>query len=165
MGIKKIIRAVLMEVMDSTTLPPDYRENNGRATFTLGLLEYWVKFTPFEKATPMMVEDEKILQIINNANNKYIVDFGIVQNDQDVYNVKTNANNIIQVMRFVNGVILKFVNDHSVNVLTYVPNSEERDRVFKMAVKNLLTNDFTYYRAKEHFLRNVFLISKNIQTK
>ena len=159
--IKNIIKEIVNEVMDSTAIPDNYEKNGNLITFVLGDFTYWVRFTPFQVATNIFVHDINILNIINNAKRKYIVAFGIInEKGEEVYNLSTNANNSIEVMKFVNGIILEFVQDEQVEILTYIPNSAKRDRVFKLIAKNILSNYFEYYKAKNIPDYNAYLIAK-----
>jgi len=157
---RNIVRLILSEIFDSHELPNGYTENNGLFTFKNNDVEYYVRFETFSEVGKLMVPDDKILQKINNLNNKYIIDFGVIENESLNYNVKTNRNNPIEIIKYVSGIILKFVEGDDVDVLSYIPNSDTRDKMFNKLVDNF-AQDFMRYRAKENSSYNVFLISKN----
>jgi len=158
----KIIRDTLEEIFDSFSIPDGLKEDNGLFTFTYNNIEYYVNITPFNLTTEYMVGDKKILNIINNANKKYIIDFGIIENGIRTYNVKTNFGNPIEIIRFIAGIILKFIEDNNVEVISYVPNSSVRDKMFDKMVNNFALDKFIRYRMKEITDYNIFLISKKL---
>jgi hypothetical protein len=144
----KLIRDTLNEIFDSYSLPNGLKEDNGSFTFIYNNIEYYVDLTPFVTTSDYMIEDVGILNIINSAPKKYIIDFGIIENNKKSYNVKTNSGKPIEIIKFVIGIILKLLEEHEVDVLSYVPNSKIRDRMFDEIVKNFALNKFVRYRKK-----------------
>lgn len=155
--LRNLVRKILSEIFDSHELPQEYAENNGIFTFKNNDIEYYVRFEPFQKVGMLMVPDEEVLNKINSSENKYMIDFGVVDNNMLSYNVRTNRNNPIEIIKYVAGITLKFIEDNNVDVLSYVPNSDIRDKMFNKLVANF-AQDFTRYRAKENPSYNVFLI-------
>lgn len=160
--VRNIIRKYLNEIFDSFKLPDEYTEEDDVFYFKFKNLTYYVRFTPFYKASKIMVEDEKILNIINNVENKFVVDFGIMNNGRFEYFIKAKTSHGIELLRFVGGIILKFCEEKNVNVLSYVPNSETNDKLFNLMSKNPTLNNYFRYRKKELQPYSVFLILKKL---
>ena len=161
-AVRNIIRKFINEIFDSHKLPDNYTEQNGVYYFENDGFKYYVKFEPFSTVGKYMVTDEKLFKVINESVNKFVVDFGIIENGEMKYNVKTNSNNPISLIKLVIGIIIKFCKENNVDVLSYVPNSDERDIVFNKALEKLLPNEYFRYRAKEMQAYNVFIISKKL---
>lgn len=160
--IKNIVRKALIEIFDTHKLPDGLTENDGLFTFTYDGIEYYVEMIPFKITTEYMVSDKHILDIINGADRKFVVDFGIIESGKRIYHVKTNSGKPIEIMSFISGIVLKFIEENEVEVVSYVPNSSIRDKIFNKMVNNFALDKFIRYRTKEIPDYNIFLISKKL---
>ena len=160
--IRYLIRKILNETFDTFKLPNEYSEENNVFYFKFENLTYYVRFTPFYKVSKIMVDDEKILNVINNVENKFVVDFGIMNSGRFEYFIKAKTSHGIELLRFIGGIILKFCEEKPVNVLSYVPNSETNDKLFNLMLKNPTLNNYSRYRKKKLQPYNVFLILKKL---
>jgi len=164
-SIRKIIREFLNEIFDSFKLPDSYKKENNIFYFQFNDLDYYVQFTPFSNAGEIMVSDEEILNIINNATNKFVIDFGIVQNGELNFSVNPKSSYGIELLRLVGGIILKFCQDKNVEVLSYVPNSERKNKLFNIISQSQEFGNYVRYRRKEKQSYSVFFITKNLMNE
>lgn len=160
--IRKLIKEVIVELFDSNDIPDELEliensENKKTYKFTYNKIDYGISFYKVLNINGMIINDEKIKNILSKSKNIFYINFGTVKNGQISDDVLTNENEPIKILSFIKNIFLNFIKENEVDAITYFAKNN-RDNIYKYIYNKFLKNDFYYYTAKEkEFYDRVFI--------
>ena len=164
--IRKLIREVIEELFDKIELPKNFeiinKSNSIIYKFVFNEIIYGVEFSKAAPTDEIMAPDKRIMNIINNCEEKFVINFGLLTKSNEIESgAETNQNNAVQIIDSVCALIKHFIKINDVKIIIYYA-TKKRDLIYKYIYNKHLKNDFVFYSAKEKFFYDRFLIKKEL---
>jgi hypothetical protein len=165
--IRRIIKEIISEIFDVIELPDNYEIINPDTNtiiykFIYDDIIYGVKFGKIINIEGMIIQDEKIKDIISNSDRKYYISFGVMNSSGQISDgMNTNKHDAIKIISFVSAIIKEFIKNKDADIISYFSDND-RNSVYKYIYNKFLKNDFLYYTAKEKKYYDRFLIKKDL---
>jgi len=159
--IRKIINEVFHDVKSETNYHCEKTSSHSICKFNYEGHEYGVIFRKIDETPEIFIKGENILKAFDTATNKYLIDFGVIINNEIDTKTTTNFQNPFSVIKTVIVIVKDFIKDNNVQILGYFAE-EKRARVYKSIYDNLLKDDFVLYQKKQNEFFPTYFIKKDL---
>lgn len=128
--VRKFIRTILSEVFDNISELPqgieiETKGNTIYYKFPYKEITYAVELIKIKDIGDFQMPDKKLKEFILKNANAFSVSFGIIKEGVYYDGINTNQHEAINILKFVCAIILKFIKDYDVHVLTFLQKNQE----------------------------------------